>query len=87
VEQQSVVKVTKDDALYATVTISRKNSRDDNPKSYLTEEPWLFEKLTGIPRDCFPEFTVGKDAAGFEQSATVEVAGNKEAEMRFPTGK
>jgi hypothetical protein len=56
-DRQSVVKVTRGQAPCATMKISWREAGDETPKSYLPEEPWLFEKLTGLPHDCFPELS------------------------------
>ncbi len=86
-DRQSEVKVTKDEGPYATLKISWKDAGDETSRRYLPEEPWLFEKLTGLPHDCFPELSEQKDTPPFEKTASVAVVGGEEAKERFSGNK
>jgi hypothetical protein len=50
---------------------------------------WIFEKVTGLPREYFPEGRRRLEGEGvklrrLEESATVEVTGSDEVKQRFP---
>lgn len=83
--------VLKDDKPFAKVTaIWMPGKNQENAE--LMVGAWLFEKLTGLPREDFPE-RYGPETADreklelLEKHANVRVEGNEEAMKRLSTGK
>ena len=71
--------VTCDGKPYAEITFiwPKPPAYEDNP--YEIENAWLFSKLTGLPRDCFPyEEGAGKHP-DFEKVGKVRITGSPEA--------
>ena len=84
-ETQSSYTITEGNRPYAKVVFVWKKSRIKEPVdgSVELESAWLFEKITGLPRNLYPHGDGPKTVARLEDHATVRVTGSKDALQQF----
>jgi hypothetical protein len=75
-----------DHAPYATVKILWQKTIDPDTEG-MAAGAYLFEKLTGLPRDLFPEGEESKKSQPLEKLATIKVTGSKDAVKKLSPKK
>jgi hypothetical protein len=88
-ENESAYTITEGDRHYADVVFVWKKSKlknQDNRCSAL-QSSWLFEKITGLPRNLYPVVESPKNVSHLEAHATVRVTGGKDALQRFGSSR
>jgi len=80
-ENESAYTITKDNMPYASLVVVWHKSRIKKPVDNADEVElaWLFEKITGLPRELVPRRRDIKRLARLEDHATVRVTGSEEA--------
>jgi hypothetical protein len=88
-ENKSGYAITKDDMPYARLVVVWRKSRIKNPVDDVDqiELAWLFEKITGLPRDLYPRRRDIKRLARLEDRAAVQVSGSDEALRKLSSNR
>jgi hypothetical protein len=80
--------ISRNDEPFGKVTCGWLPGKSEENDDLMTGA-WIFEKVTGLPREYFPEGRRRLEGEGvklrrLEESATVEVTGSDEVKQRFP---
>jgi len=80
--------ISRNDEPFGKVTCGWLTGKSDENDDLMIGA-WIFEKVTGLPREYFPEGRLRLEGDGaklgrLEESATVEVTGSDEVKRRFP---
>lgn len=82
-DRETSYAITRDNKPYAEITFVWPTlpTYDDDPHEI--ESAWLFSKLTGLPRDCFPYREATHKHPNFEEIGKVRITGSPEAIGHF----
>lgn len=78
-DRETSYAITRNEKPYAEITFvwPPLPAYDDDPQEI--ESAWLFTKLTGLPRDCFPYQEASRKHPNFEKIGKIRISGSPEA--------
>src|SRR5262249_26156623 len=79
--------LTRDSKPFGKMHVVWKDESNYPTESHMSEDAWLFEKTTGLPRRLFPGQDNASSLPKFEDLASVTVEGNAEAANFFGCGR